>query len=294
MRKNGYVVSNGYVNIDKMRELAYRFKELFLRHGCGAEVVTTAEIFPIIGQDGKLTVKGIGEKTDFILFWDKDVLLAQALEKAGHRLFNSPMAIEICDNKIYTHYYLSQHGINMPKTLPMPLIFEGSPYYNEDFLDAAEKEIGYPMIVKEAYGSFGQQVYLCGSRDEVNVLVKKLKYKPYLFQKFISESKGRDIRIFVVGGKVAASMLRENDKDFRANISNGGKMTAITPPDEYCEVAEKAARLIGLDYCGVDLLIGEDGPLLCEVNSNAHFKNIQICSGIDVAELFVKHITGAA
>jgi gamma-F420-2:alpha-L-glutamate ligase len=293
MAKTGYVVSNGYVNINKMRELADRFKALFLKHCCDVEVVSTAEIYPIIQNNGSIEIKGLS-RSDFILFWDKDVLLAQVLEKAGHKLYNSSKAIQICDNKIYTHNYLSGHNIKMPKTLPMPLVFEGSPYYNETFINNAEKEIGYPMIIKEAYGSFGQQVYLCYDRRQVDALVKKLKYKPYLFQQFISESKGRDIRIFVVGGKVVASMLRENDNDFRANISIGGKMTAITPPKEYMDVAVKAANIIGLDYCGVDLLIGSGGPLLCEVNSNAHFKNIQICSGIDVAEHFVKYIIGDA
>lgn len=290
MNKFGYIISNGYINMEKMGELVFHFEKLFSNRGVKTETVKTDRIFPLIGRDGNIKIIGIDKPADFILFWDKDIMLAKLLEKAGYRLFNCSKAIEICDNKIHTHDYLSNSGIMMPKTIQAPLIFEGSPYYDDCFMEIVEGQLKYPMIVKEAYGSFGQQVYLCNSREEVKQLSGKLKYRPHLFQEFISESRGRDIRIFIVGGKIVASMLRENKNDFRANISNGGKMTMVTPPKEYCEMALKAAGIIGLDYCGADILIGKDYPMLCEMNSNAHFKNIQICSGIDVADHFVEHI----
>lgn len=290
MKKNGYIISNGYINMQKMSELVNHFEELFNKYDCDVQVLKTDKIFPVIEKDGSINVYGIDCVKDFILFWDKDILLGNVLEGAGHRLYNKSKAIEICDNKIYTHNFLANHGIVMPKTIPAPLIFEGSPYYNEDFISVIEKQLGYPMVIKEAFGSFGQQVYLCNNRKEVRTLCDSLKYKPHLFQEFISESYGKDIRIFVVGGKVVASMQRNNDRDFRANISNGGTMTPIIPSEKYCDVALKCAKIIGLDYCGVDILIGNDGPVLCEVNSNAHFKNINICSGIDVADHYVRYI----
>lgn len=287
--KTGYIVGNGFQNLQKMDVLIWHLEELFKKHGCDIRLIKTDKVYACVGQDGQACAGGIGE-ADFILFWDKDIMLARALEKAGYRLYNSAKAIEICDNKIATHIFLSNSGIRMPKTIPSPLIFEGSEYDVESVLERMEGNIAYPLVIKEAYGSFGQQVYLCKSREEAKELVARLKYKPFLFQDFISESAGRDIRIFVVAGKVVASMLRTNERDFRANISNGGKMTAIQPPKEYCDMAVKAAQIIGLDYCGVDILIGKEGPVLCEVNSNAHFINIQKCSGIDVAEHLVRYI----
>jgi ribosomal protein S6--L-glutamate ligase/gamma-F420-2:alpha-L-glutamate ligase len=288
--KSGYIITNGYINIKKMTFLAEYFEFLFKSKGCDVRLLSTDKLYPVINEQGEVRFSGLEEKRDFILFWDKDIMLAKLLEKAGHKLYNSAEAIQICDNKIYTHYRLAGSGIPMPRTIAAPLMFEGSHYYNEEFIVGVEKEIGYPMVIKEAYGSFGKQVYLCNCREKVKELIRKLKYKPHLFQQFISESCGRDIRIFVIGGKEAASMMRNNDNDFRANISNGGKMTCIKPPEEYVKMAVKAAKIIGLDYCGVDLLIGKDGPLLCEVNSNAHFVNIQKCSGIDVAAKFVDYI----
>lgn len=290
--KKGYIISNGYINLQKMKDLVKQFENLFNKYDCDVNILNTSKVFPVIESNGFIKFDGLENNSDFILFWDKDVLLADVLERAGHRLYNRAKPIEICDNKIFTHYYLANNGIIMPKTIPAPLIFEGSPFYDDNFINVVEKQLGYPMIIKEAYGSFGNQVYLCNNKQEVKEICLKLKYKPHLFQKFIQESSGKDIRIFIVGGKMVASMLRENENDFRANISNGGKMTYINPPQEYIDVALKAAKIIGLDYCGVDLLIGKDGPILCEVNSNAHFKNIQICSGIDVAEHYVKYILG--
>ncbi|NLK17766.1 MAG: RimK family alpha-L-glutamate ligase [Clostridiales bacterium] len=289
--KTGYIIGNGFQKMLKMDELIWHFEELFKKHGCDIRVIKSDKAYACVGRDGSAGSGGIKE-ADFILFWDKDVMLARALEKEGYRLYNSARAIEICDNKVATHLFLSNCGIRMPKTIPAPLIFEGSEVNADRVLERAEACLDYPLVVKEAYGSFGQQVYLCKDREEARELVLKLKYKPFLFQEFVSESAGRDIRIYVVGGKVVASMLRTNDNDFRANISNGGRMSPIDPPQDYKEMAVKAAELIGLDYCGVDILMGKEGPLLCEVNSNAHFKNIQICTGIDVAEHFVKHILG--
>ena len=112
-----------------------------------------------------------------------------------------------------------------------------------------------------------------------------------IFQKYISESAGRDIRINMVGGEPVAAMLRENSHDFRANVTNGGSMRPYTPDDRQIEIARKACRILKLDFAGVDLLFGANGePLLCEVNSNAHVVNIHACTGINVADRIMEYI----
>ena len=110
-------------------------------------------------------------------------------------------------------------------------------------------------------------------------------------QEFIEGSKGRDIRIHVVGNQVITAMERKNDKDFRANITNGGTMKKYVPNEEECEMAISICRELKLDFAGVDLLFGEDGePILCEVNSNAHFKNIYDCTNVNVADAIMEYI----
>ena len=144
--------------------------------------------------------------------------------------------------------------------------------------------------MKESFGSFGQQVYLVNNKSELTKKVKELEGKPFLFQEYIGESKGKDIRLQVVGNRVVASMYRYSEDDFRANITNGGHMKAYEPTSQEIELAICAAGAVGADFAGVDLLFGKDGPLVCEVNSNAHFINILKCTGVDTSMEIMKYI----
>jgi ribosomal protein S6--L-glutamate ligase/gamma-F420-2:alpha-L-glutamate ligase len=109
-------------------------------------------------------------------------------------------------------------------------------------------------------------------------------------QQFISESRGRDVRVNVVGGKAVASMLRFNDDDFRSNITNGGSMKAIEITPEQEKIAIAACSACGLDFGGVDILFGKDGPIICEVNSNPHFKSTLECTGINLSEHIAQYV----
>ena len=111
--------------------------------------------------------------------------------------------------------------------------------------------------------------------------------RPFILQKFIAGSAGRDIRIEVVGGKVAAAVRRENQNDFRANVTNGGRMEPYTPSEEEEQTALTACESLGLTFGGVDIL---EGGYLCEVNSNAHIINIMNCTGIDIAPMIFEEI----
>jgi len=99
------------------------------------------------------------------------------------------------------------------------------------------------------------------------------------------------VRLQVVGDRVVASMLRENANDFRANLAGGGKASVYEPDEQLQALAVTVCRLLGLDFAGVDFLFGEQGePILCEVNSNAHFKNLYDCTGVNVAEAIMAWI----
>lgn len=130
---------------------------------------------------------------------------------------------------------------------------------------------------------------MANSLEEADYIVENTK-EPLIFQKFIAESRGRDVRINMVGDEAVASMLRYNNNDFRANITNGGNMESYSPDSAEIDIAKKACRALGLDFGGVDILFSERGPLVCEVNSNAHFKNIYDCTGVNVAEYIVEYV----
>ncbi len=220
---------------------------------------------------------------DFILFWDKDVNLAARLEAMGLRVFNSARAIELCDDKAKT--YLALLGkVKQPKTFIAPLRFNGET--PDDFIETAAEKLGLPLVFKECFGSFGEQVHLCESACEIKSQVTD---NPFLLQEFIAESSGADKRLEVVGGEVVACVRRENKNDFRSNVTNGGTMTACTPTYEEKALALTACNALGLDFGGVDIL---DGGYVCEVNSNAHIINIMNAAGVDIAPKILEYIAG--
>lgn len=229
---------------------------------------------------------------DFILFWDKDIRLASYLEQLGYPVFNSSEAIAICDDKSLTHMCLHKAGIPMPRTILAPMTFANIGYNNLDFLQRVIVQLGFPMVVKECFGSFGMQVYLAHNEEELIEIISKIGGKPFLFQEYIECSSGKDIRIHVVGDQIITSMYRYSENgDFRANITNGGKMKPYEPSEEEKSLAIQCCKAIGLDFAGIDLLFGPDGrPLVCEVNSNAHFKNIFDCTGVNVADYIMDYI----
>ncbi len=275
----GWLVVNGFLNSSKFNEIYQWLKAAFERRGHIIEVYSNIEL--------KLIDSSI-KMPDFVLFWDKDIVLARELEAMGLRLFNSSRAIELCDNKALT--YITLKGkLPMPNTITVPMTYRNIGYNSMEFVKEAGERLGYPFIIKECFGSFGQQVYMAKDQRQAEEIVSHTA-EPLIFQEYIAESRGRDIRINIVGGKAKASMLRRNEKDFRANITIGGSMEKYTPSPEETDIAEGACRILGLDFGGVDILIGSNGPLLCEVNSNAHFKSIYDCTGVNIAEKIEEYI----
>lgn len=281
---HGLMVVNAFLRTTKFDDLYIILLAAARKAGMELDVRTNAELCCAL-DDPDL------ERFDFVLFWDKDVQLAKQLEMRGMRLFNSAQSILWCDDKALTYLKLKQAGIPMPRTLLAPKTFPNVGYTHLDFLDDVADTLGFPMVVKECFGSFGQQVYLEQDKNALQERVHTLAGTPLLFQELIQESYGRDARLNVVGGRVAASMLRSStDGDFRSNLTRGGAMAPYTPTSEETALALKVTQTLGLDFAGVDVLFGKDGPILCEVNSNAHFKNTLDCTGVNMADEVMHHI----
>ena len=290
-RVNGWFVYSGYFWSESTHFLVDRFTEEFAKLGSPLKILKSNEITFYINNEGELINVQNFDKPDFVIFWDKDLPLAQSLEMWGVRIYNNSKAIEVCDSKILTHLTLAEHSINMPKTIFAPLVFTTCTETNDVFLNNLLKVIGFPIVIKESSGSFGQQVYLAHDLDELRAIRKKLLYIPHLYQEFISSSAGKDVRVIILNGKVIASMLRHNEHDFRSNIELGGDNEKVELTKEFSDIALNAAKIIGLEFCGIDLLFGKNGqPILCEVNSNAYFKGIMQSTGINVVKMYAEYI----
>lgn len=284
----GWLVVNGYLNSPKFEEIYRWLIEAAKNQGIELRRITNDQLSSILPiSSDRVSWR---ELPDFVLFWDKDINLARALEREGFRLYNSAEAIEICDDKALTFIKLKGLDIKMPKTFCAPMTFEKE-YRDYTFVLQIEGNIGYPMIIKENQGSFGEQVYLVNNYYEAVEKIKEIGHHRFIMQEYIESSKGRDIRINVVGNKVVTAMERINKDDFRANITNGGNMKRYVPTNEQKKMAIQVCKELGLTFAGVDIMFGKDEePVLCEVNSNAHFKNIYDCTGVNVADKIMEYI----
>ncbi|MBO5714476.1 MAG: RimK family alpha-L-glutamate ligase [Clostridia bacterium] len=271
----GVLIVNGFLNGDKFYGIYELLVNAFKSRNVQLDIVKSSDVR---GKDD------LSFTPDFVMFWDKDYYLADKLERQGLKLFNSASGMIMCDNKILTYRELEKHGIAHPKTIVCPKTFENVGYNDLSFVDNAIEKLGLPIIIKEAYGSFGAQVYLAENSQKAKEIVNKIAPKEFVFQEFIKSSKGKDLRINVVGDKVVATVYRSNANDFRSNITLGGDKKPYQPSLEQQQTAINAVKALGLDFAGVDVMFGEnDTPIVCEVNSNPHFKSTLECTGIDLA-----------
>ncbi|WP_208591520.1 ATP-grasp domain-containing protein [Gracilibacillus suaedae] len=282
MGKRGWIIYNGNLYTKKFVEQIEWLRKTAETFDFEIDVIANNQLLVTI-EEGETRILTEKAEPDFVFFWDKDLFLARQLEVQGLRLFNSAKAIEICDDKALTYQQLANHGIRMPKTIIAPKVFVS--LEDDSHLDQVIETLGFPMVIKETFGSFGEQVYLIENEQQLRQKVKELQHKPHLFQEYIASSYGRDVRLNVVGDQVVAAMLRKSEQDFRANVTAGGHMFGYQPSEREQALAVRCSQLVGADFAGVDLLFGEnDEPILCEINSNAHFKNIYDCTGVDITQ----------
>ena len=280
----GLLVTNAFLKNGKFVEHYEWLREAARQQEIRLDLCDNAMLHAIYGMESDEAKLA---SYSFIIFWDKDIRLAKWMErycqKRGIPIFNTPEAVAA-----------SEEAFSLIPSVVAPLTFAAVGYTDVDFLSSIEKQIGYPMVIKECFGSFGWQVYLAKDRVEALRYTKKLAGTPFLYQKFIAASAGVDVRLQVVGTEVVAAMKRRSKTDFRANLSNGGQMEAYEASQEECDLAVRAVLALGLDFAGVDLLFasGENktANMICEVNSNAHFRNIAECTGVNTADKIMQYI----
>lgn len=291
MAKTGWIIYNGNLHGEQFLDYAQWFAEAASRKNIQTRILKNNDLLSMLSM---CTLSIISEEKglpDFVIFTDKDIYLAKQLEALGIRLFNRAQAIEISDDKIATYQQLAKHQLPIPKTIIAPKIFNRKDILDLDYLTKISETLGFPLILKEAFGSFGEQVYLIHDMNGLKKQVKKIANRPFVFQEFIETSYGRDLRLQVVGDQVVAAMKRRSKGDFRANITAGGMMEAYQPTPVEQDLAIQATKTIGADFAGVDLLFGPQGrPIVCEINSNAHIRNLYDCTGINSADFIIDYI----
>jgi ribosomal protein S6--L-glutamate ligase len=211
--------------------------------------------------------------------------VVRQFEQMGVTCLNSSNAISSSRDKLRSLQMLSRHDVGIAATAFV--------WKKEDILPAIQAVGGVPVIIKLLEGTQGTGVILAESEKTAEAIVETLQVakKNVLVQKFISESMGRDVRAFVVGGRVVAAMRRQAaGQEFRSNVHRGGKVMKVRLDKEFERTAIRAAQILGLNVAGVDMLEGKKGPKLMEVNSSPGLEGIEQATGVDVAGEIVKFL----
>lgn len=284
MMKTCWIIYNGSLVNDKFLDQARLM----------AEAAQQLDVQPIIYKNFEVMMnldEELQNKPDFVIFLDKDILLATYLKNSGIPIFNDPEVIETCDNKAKQYIQLAKAQVPMPTTIIAPKVYPKFTIRESGYFENVLNTLGLPMIIKEGHGSFGMKVYLINTEAEFFEKVDELRGVDFVFQQFIETSRGRDIRVNIIGDEVVASMYRHSETDFRANITNGGRAEKVDLTNDQKEVAIRAAKAVGAEFAGVDLLFGPDEePIVCEVNAAAHIRNLYNVTGINVGVQFIEYI----
>ena len=211
--------------------------------------------------------------------------LTRQFESMGVYTINSSSAITQSRDKLFSLQLLLKNGISIPTTG-----FANSPIDTGDLIDMVG---GTPLIVKLLEGTQGHGVVLAETRKAAESVINAFKTVKanLLVQKFIKEASGKDLRCFVIDGRVVASIQREAAPgEFRANLHQGGTATVVKITPKEKELAIKAAKTLGLKVAGVDIIRSKNGPLLLEVNPSPGLEGIEAATGKDIASMIITSI----
>ncbi len=270
-----------------------RLKSVAIARGHDAKVINYAQCYvsieknqPVIRYRGK-SLEGFEAIIPRIAqsYTKYGTAMVRQFESRGAFTTASSIAIVRSRDKLRAYQILAKAGVAIPKT-----VFARETANFEDVISLAG---GTPLIIKVARGTHGNGVVLAETPKAAKAVMQAFYVEgvSFLVQEFIKESAGEDIRAFVVGGRVVASIKRQSlDDDFRSNTHQGGVGSLVKLTTEEKKTAIRAAKVMGLPICGVDMMRSAQGPLVLEVNSSASLQTPELITGRDVASKIIEYI----
>ena len=211
------------------------------------------------------------------------------LELVGITVINKEEAVMNAKNKVRNLQVLCEHNIPVPKTYVIN---------NASDLDSALRDMGkFPLILKSPSGSQGKGVAIIESKRGLKSIIDMFDpNNPLIIQKYVKESKGKDVRVFVVGNRIVGAMERVTTcrGEFRSNFHLGGKVLVTDLSDDEKTLAVAAAKACSLDVAGVDILRTKEGPKVIEVNANPGLEGITLATGKDIAGEIIQYMVSIA
>jgi len=266
-----------------------RFLEVASENGIEMQVFRPDQFDLIVTQEDRKSISIEGESVslpNFLLprmgagttYFALAVI--RHLERLGVRSFSPSQSIDTVKDKLFTQQILAENNLPVPKTMLVKFPVN---------VDLVERYLGLPVVVKTLSGSQGIGVFLAESKSNFEDLMQLIEATNgkanIILQEFISFSKGLDLRVFTIGGRVVACMERKaREGSFKANYSRGGLVSRfeVTPEIEW--LASETSRILGLDIAGIDLLFDGEHYRVCEANSSPGFEGLEKCCQVNIPQ----------
>ena len=212
---------------------------------------------------------------DFAIMRTYDYTLSRALENRGVRVFNNSFVSEICNDKEKTYLYAKKHSIPVMETVR--------------YIPGGSIPFDYPVVVKPAGGHGGAGVALACCPEELETAVSKIKNDKILLQRPAS-TRGKDLRVYVIGNEIICGMMRESATDFRSNFSLGGSARQHSLSEKEAELVGKVTSVFNFDYAGIDIIYDNGDPVLNEIEDVAGARMLYMNTDINIIKLYMDHI----
>ena len=214
------------------------------------------------------------DPADIVISRTRDSDLTSELEDNGATVFNRSSVSRICNDKAYTYSFVKGLGIPiLPYSLP-----------------GQEPPPGPPWVVKSRKGHGGSEVFRANNSKDLDSLLSQLSGRDPLVQTFASDA-GKDLRVYVLGGKIIASIMRSSDSDFRANFKLGGKAELIEPSDEIVSMVRKITPELMADFVGIDFVFDHGRPYLNEIEDVVGTRMLYELTDMDPAKMYIDYIS---
>ena len=256
--------------------------ECLEKYGIDAELLIREKIF-FDGLIGEIKYNGEAKPLpDAIVNRTRDFTVSMFFEQAGVKVFNSTFVSMIGNDKYMAVDFVKNTGAPVPESF---LLKKGTRF---------EQVIDNEMVVKSLHGHGGSEVYAVSSNDELDEIRKRTEDDMILQKKLIPSEEeyplGKDLRVYIVGNKIVAGMMRSSDKDFRSNFSLGGRADIHDLTDKELSIVKKITDAVYIDHAAIDLIYDKGNPVFNEIEDMCGSRMLYENTDIDIADMYAKHI----
>lgn len=268
----GYMI---YEKNDAQKNKMYveMHKEAFADFGVDIKLVLTDKIY----KEYKMELG----KPDFVINRSRDYIISKEYEKIGIRVFNSSEVTRIANNKGLTYKFLKGKVPFMPTEYEKLMLISG--------VNVNNNLISYPYVLKSCSGHGGSQVFMINSNDDEEIAIKKIKNDKFVKQQCCTDL-GKDVRVYIIGNKVVAAVLRTSEKSFKSNYSLGGNVSLYDLNETERKYVDTITQMLPMDFAAIDFIFNNGQAAFNEIEDAAGARMLYSISDIDIVKMQVEYM----